>query len=78
LTDQIELEDHGGSIAEDNKKDHGPCVGDNISILDDDVDENMLENDIDDDDDIINPFNIVSELDDHTNVDFDEEDQDKE
>ena len=36
----------------------------NISILDDDVDENMLENDNDDDDDdIINPFNNVSEPD---------------
>jgi hypothetical protein len=35
----------------------------------------MLENDIDDHDDIINPFNIISELDDDTNVEFDEEDQ---
>jgi hypothetical protein len=38
----------------------------------------MLENDIDDDDDIINPFNIVSEPDDDTYVEFDEEDQDRE
>jgi hypothetical protein len=36
----------------------------------------MLENEIDDDDDdIINPFNIVSEPDDDTDVKFDEEDQ---
>jgi len=35
----------------------------------------MLENDIDDNDDIINPFKIVSEPDDDTDVDFDEEDQ---
>jgi hypothetical protein len=27
-----------------------------VTILDDDIDEDMLENDIDDDDDIINPF----------------------
>jgi hypothetical protein len=38
----------------------------------------MLENDIDDNDDIINPFNIVLELDDDTDVEFDEEDQDRE
>ena len=57
-TDQTELEDHGGSTDEEDEEDHDPGVGDNIAILDDDVDENMLENDIDDDDDIINPFNI--------------------
>ena len=34
--------------------------------------------DIDDDDDIINPFKIVSEPDDDTDVKFDEEDQDRE
>jgi hypothetical protein len=33
----------------------------------------MLKNDILDDNDIINPFNIVSESDDDTNVEFDEE-----
>jgi hypothetical protein len=33
----------------------------------------MLENDIYDNDDIINPFNIVSELDDDTDVEFNEE-----
>lgn len=44
-----------------------PGIGYN-AILDDDVEEDMLENDIDDDDDIINPFNIVSKLDDYTNV----------
>jgi hypothetical protein len=38
----------------------------------------MLENDIDDDDDIINPFNIVSENDDDIDVKFDEQDQDRE
>jgi hypothetical protein len=78
-TDQTEPKDHGGSTGEEDEEDHDPGVGDNISILDDDVDENMLENDIDDDDDIINPFNIVSEPYDDTDVDFDiEEDQDRE
>jgi hypothetical protein len=38
----------------------------------------MLENDIDDDDDIVNPFNTVSDLDYDTYVEFDEEDQDTE
>jgi hypothetical protein len=38
----------------------------------------MLENDIDDDGDIINPLNIVSEPDDDTDVEFDEEYQDRE
>jgi hypothetical protein len=35
-----------------------PGVGDNVLVLDDDIDEDMLKNDIDDDDDIINTFNI--------------------
>jgi hypothetical protein len=72
------LEYHGGSTDEEEEEDHDPSVGDNIAILDDDVNENMLKNDIDDDDDIINPFNIVSEPVDYTDVEFDEEDQDRE
>jgi hypothetical protein len=69
---QIELEDHGGSIDEEDEEDHDLRVGENIAIHDDDVNENMLENDIDDDDDIINSFNIVLEPDDDTDVEFDE------
>jgi hypothetical protein len=38
----------------------------------------MLKNDIDGDDDIINPFNIVSKTDDDTYVKFDIKDQDRE
>jgi hypothetical protein len=38
----------------------------------------MFENYIHNDDDIINPFNIVSELEDDIDVKFDEEDQDRE
>jgi hypothetical protein len=41
--------------------------------LDDDIDENMLKNNIDDDDNIINPFNIVSAPDDDTNVKLDDQ-----
>ena len=63
---------------EEDEEDHDPGVGDNIAVLNDDIDENMLENDIDDDDDIINPFNIVSKPDDDTYVEFDEEYQDRE
>jgi hypothetical protein len=38
----------------------------------------MLENDIDDDDDIINPFNIVSESDANTYVKLDDQEEDTE
>jgi hypothetical protein len=38
----------------------------------------MLENDIDDDDDIINPFNIVSEPDVDTDVELDDQEEDTE
>jgi hypothetical protein len=66
--DQTKLEDHAGSK---NEEDHDPGIGDN-AVLNDDVDENMLENDIDGDDDIVKPFNIVSKSDDDTDVEFDE------
>jgi hypothetical protein len=75
-TDQTEPKDHGGSTDEEDKEDHDLGVGDNIVVLNDDVDENTLKNDIDDGDDIINPFNIVSKIDDDTDVEFNEEDQD--
>jgi hypothetical protein len=38
----------------------------------------MLENDIDDDDDIINPFNIVSELDVDIDIELDDQEEDTE
>jgi hypothetical protein len=38
----------------------------------------MIENHIDDDDDIINPFNIVSEPDVDTNVELDDQEEDTE
>ena len=37
--DQTEPEDHAGSTDEEDEEDHDPSVGDNIAILDDDVDE---------------------------------------
>ena len=74
--DHTQLEDNAGLTDEEDKEDHDPCVGDN-AVLDDDVDKNMLENDIDDDDDIVNPFNTISELDDDTDVEFDEEEYTK-
>jgi len=70
--DQIDPKDHGSTNEEDGEDE--PGVGNINAVLDDDVNENMLENDIDDNDDIINPFNIVSEPDDDIDVDFDEED----
>jgi hypothetical protein len=36
----------------------------------------MLENEIDDDDDIINPFNTISKLDDDTNFELNEYQED--
>jgi hypothetical protein len=68
---QTKPEDHGSTYEEDGEYEIG--VGDINAVFDDDVDENMLENDIDDDDDIINPLNIVSEPDDDTDVEFDKE-----
>jgi hypothetical protein len=75
---QAKLKDHGGSTDEEDEEDHDLGIGDSIAILDDDVDENMLENDSDGDDDIINPFNIVSEPNGDTDVEFNEQDQDRE
>ena len=60
-------------------KEDEPGIGDNASVLDDDIDEDMLENDIDDDDDdIINPFNIFSQPDDDTDVELDDKKEDTE
>ena len=73
---QIEPEYHGGPTDEEDEEDHDLGIGDNIAILDDDVDENMLENGIDDDDDIINPFKTISEPDDDIYFELNEEDQD--
>ena len=69
--DDAELEQEDGLI----DKDYGeyePDVGDNAPVLDDDIDENMLENDIDEYDDNVNPFNIVSKPDDDINLKLDE------
>ena len=71
VPDKTESKDHG-SMDEEDEEDE-PGVGDNAIDLDDHVDENMLENDIDDDDYIVNPFNIVYEPTDDTNLEFDEE-----
>jgi hypothetical protein len=70
--DQTESEYHTRSTDKEDEEYHDPDVGDN-AILDNDVDENMLENDIDDDDDIVNPLNTISEPDDYTDVKFYEE-----
>ena len=55
---EIEKEEYGLTDEEDREDE--PGVGDNVPVLDDYINEDMVENDIDDDDDIINPFNIVS------------------
>jgi hypothetical protein len=70
------LEDHGSTDEENREDELG--IGDINAVLDENVDENMLENDIDDDDDIVNPFNTIYEPNDDTYVKFDEEDQDRE
>jgi hypothetical protein len=52
------------------------CVGDNAPFLDDDIDEDMLKNHIDGDDDIINPFKIVSEYNVDTDGELDDQEED--
>jgi hypothetical protein len=76
--DDVEIEqgEYGSTNEEDGEDEIG--VGDNVLALDDDIDEDMLENDIDDDDDIINPFNIVSKLDVDTDVELDDQEEDTE
>ena len=69
-------EDHEKSWTHDDVLDEEleevePNVGDNV--LDDDIDDDMIGNvEIDDDDDMADPLNINSELDD-TNFELDEE-----
>jgi hypothetical protein len=73
----LEQEEYGLTYEEDEEDE--PGVGDKASVLDDDIDEDMLENDNDDDDDgIINPFNIVSESDVDTDVELDYQEEDTE
>ena len=48
------------------------------AVIDDDVDEDMLKNDIDDDDDIVNPFNTIFESNGDRNVELDEEEDTEE
>ena len=73
--DDLELDqkEYGSTDEEDEEDEPGVC--DNVLVLDDDIDEDMLENDIDDDDDIINPFNIVYELDVDTGVELDDQEE---
>jgi hypothetical protein len=70
---ELEKEEYGSTDEEDREDEQG--VGDNAPILDDDIDEDMLENDIGDDDDIINPFNIVSGLDVDIDVGLDDQEE---
>ena len=72
------MEDEQGDALID-KEDIGeePGVGDKETIIDDDVDEDIIENDIiDDDDDIIDNFNTISES--NVGIDFNQLDEDQE
>jgi hypothetical protein len=71
---ELEQEEYGSTYEEDEEDE--PGVGDNSPVLDDDINEDMLENDIDDDDDIINPFNIVSKPNVDTDVELDDQEED--
>ena len=52
-------------------------IGDEATIIDDDVDEDIIENDIiDDDDDMVDHFNIVFES--YVDIDVDQLDEDQE
>jgi hypothetical protein len=70
---ELEQEEYGSTDEEDGEDE--PGVGDIAPVLDDDIDEDMLENDIDDDDDIINPFNSVSEPDADTDIELDDQEE---
>ena len=64
LTDEEDIEDE-------------PSVGDEATIIDDDVDEDIIENDIiDDDDDMVNRFNTISKS--YVGIDVDQLDEDQE
>jgi hypothetical protein len=66
------VQEEYGSTNEEDEEDE-PGVGDNVLVLDDDIDEDMLENDIDDDDYIINPFNSVSKPDADTYIELEDQ-----
>ena len=63
-------------MTDEEDREDEPSVGDNAPVLDYDIDEDMLRNDIDDDDDIINPFNIVSEPDVDIDINLDDKKED--
>jgi hypothetical protein len=69
---ELEKEEYGSTNEKYIEDERG--IRDNVPVIDDDIDEYMLENDIDDDDDIINPFNIVSEPNTYVELDDQEED----
>ena len=55
--DDAELEQEYQSTDKEYEVDE-PSIGDNV-VLNDDVNEDMIENELDDDDDIVNPFNTI-------------------
>jgi hypothetical protein len=70
---ELEQEEYGSKDEEDGEDE--PGIGDIAPVLDDDIDEDMLENDIDDDDDIINHFNSVSEPDADIDIELDDQEE---
>lgn len=81
--DDIEGEDdaepeQGDGMKDGEDKEDEPCIGDNMLFLDDDINEDMLENGIDDYDDTVNPFSTISEPNDDTNVELDDEEDTRE
>jgi hypothetical protein len=72
---ELEQEEYGSTDEEDEEDE--PGIGDYVPVLDDDINEDMLENEIDNDD-IINPFNSVYELDVDTDIELDDQEEDTE
>jgi hypothetical protein len=70
---ELDREEYGSTNEED--EEYEPCVGDNVPVFYDDIDEDIIENEIDCDDDIIIPLNIVYELDADTYVDLDDQEE---
>jgi len=70
---ELEKEEYGSKNEED--REYEPCVGDNAPFFYDDINEDIIKNDIDCDDEIIIPLNIVYELDVDTYVDLDDQEE---
>ena len=71
--DNIEEEDYVEEKDVPNKVDEEVELDVGDDVLEDDINDDIIKHDGDDDDDMANPFNVDSKLDDTSNEDLDEE-----